>query len=360
MRHSQRRKRRFERREVLLRRVSTLTAAMSLTAALALTATACGESSTESSDGGEKGPGIAFDVGGRDDHSFNEAAARGADKAEKELGVKPNYQTAQNGETDADRIQRLSTLARKGYNPVIGVGFLYGESIKKVAKQYPDTTFGVVDSVVDVKNVYSMVFAEHEGSYLAGVAAAHKTKTGKVGFIGGVNNALIQKFQAGFEQGVKDSGKDVKVVSQFLYATDDKGFNDPAKAKEQANGMLSRNVDVIYTAAGQSGSGAIEEIAKKENAWAIGVDSDQYQQPGLKKYRDAILTSVVKNVDVAVYDLIKSVKDGEPLTGVGEYTLKKDGVSLSTSGGFIEDIRDEIEAAREKVASGEVKVKEKP
>ena len=344
-----------------MRRVSTLTAALSLTAALALTATGCGESSTESSsDGKPKGPGIAFDVGGRDDHSFNESAARGADRAEKELGVKANYQTAQNGETDADRIQRLSTLARKGYNPVIGVGFLYGESIKKVAKEYPDTTFGVVDSVVEADNVYSMVFAEHEGSYLAGVAAALKTKTDKVGFIGGVNNALIQKFQAGFEQGVKDTRKDVEVVTQYLYATDDKGFNDPAKAKEQANGMLSRGVDVIYTAAGQSGAGAIEEVAKHKNAWAIGVDSDQYQQPGLKKYRDAILTSVVKNVDVAVFDLIKSVQDGKPLTGVGEYTLKKDGVRLATSGGFIEDIHDEIEAARKKIAAGEITVKDKP
>lgn len=347
-----------------MRRVSTLVATVAATAALALTASACGESSTESnqSDGGDKGKGagIAFDVGGRDDHSFNEAAARGAERAEKELGVDVKYMTAQNEETDAVREQRLSSLARAGYNPVVGVGYLYGPSIAKVAKEYPDTTFGVVDAVEDVDNVYSMVFAEHEGSYLAGVAAALKSKSQRVGFIGGVNNALIQKFQAGFEQGVRDTDSKIKIDTQYLYATDDKGFNDPAKAKEQANGMLSRGIDVIYTAAGQSGAGAIEEISKKPGTWAIGVDSDQYQQPGLAKYKDSILTSVVKNVDVAVFDLIKSVQDEKPLTGPHEYLLKEEGVRLVTSGGFIDDIQDDIKAATKKIAAGDIKVRDKP
>ncbi|MBB0243916.1 BMP family ABC transporter substrate-binding protein [Streptomyces alkaliphilus] len=343
-----------------MRRVTRLVSTVAVTAALALTASACGESSTETADGESPGVGIAFDVGGRDDQSFNEAAARGADQAEEELGVSANFQTARNDETDADREQRLTELAQEGYNPVIGVGFLYGNAIARVAEQFPDTTFGVVDAVAEGDNVYSMVFAEHEASYLAGVAAALKTETGKVGFIGGVNIPLIQKFQAGFEQGVNDTDPDVVVDVQYLYADDDRGFTDVAKAKEQADGMLGRDIDVIYSAAGLAGNGSIEEVAGVEGAWAIGVDSDQYLQDGLAEYKDSILTSAVKGVNVAVFDLIQSVHDGEPLNGVGEYTLADEGVWLATSGGFIDDIMDEIDTAREGIVSGEIVVNDTP
>lgn len=343
----------------LVRRVSTIAVAGISTAALAFTLTACGESSTESSSGG-KGVGLAFDVGGRDDHSFNESAARGVDKAQKELGVQSKLMTAKNGETEADREQRLTSLAESGYNPVIGVGFNYSKSIEKVAKDFPKTTFGIVDSVAPGNNIDSITFGEHEGSYLAGVAAALKSKNHKVGFIGGVNNALIQKFQAGFEQGAKDTDSSVQITSQYLYPNNDKGFNDPAAAKDKAKGMLDSGIDVIYTAAGLSGNGSIEAIAGQKGAWAIGVDSDQYQQPGLEKYKSSILTSVVKNVDVAVFDLIKSVKDGKPLTGPHAYLLKDGGVSLATSGGQIDDIKDKIEAAKKKIVDGQVKVRTAP
>ncbi|KNB51620.1 BMP family lipoprotein [Streptomyces caatingaensis] len=343
-----------------MRRVSTITVASIATAALAFTLTACGESSTESGGGKNKGLGLAFDVGGRDDHSFNESAARGADRAEKELGIKNKMMTAKNSETEAEREQRLNSLAEAGYNPVIGVGFNYQKSVEKVAKDHPDTTFAVVDSVAAGKNVESITFGEHEGSYLAGYAAALKSKTHKVGFIGGVNNALIQKFQAGYEQGVKAADPKAQVVSQYLYPNNDKGFNDPAAAKDKAKGMLDSGIDVIYTAAGLSGNGSIEAIAGKKDAWAIGVDSDQYQQPGLEKYKDHILTSVVKNVDVAVFDLIKSVKDGKPITGQKTYLLKDGGVSLATSGGFIDDIKDKLDAAKKDVVDGKVKVKTQP
>ncbi|GGO52300.1 lipoprotein [Streptomyces daqingensis] len=343
-----------------MRRVTKLAAAVTTTAALALTATACGESSTDSAGKKDKGVGLAFDVGGRDDHSFNEAAARGVDKAEKELGVKSKEMTAGNDETEADREQRLTSLAEAGYNPVIGVGFDYGKSINKVAEKFPKTTFGVVDSPSKQKNVAGLVFAEHEASYLAGVAAAKKTKTKKVGFIGGVNNALIQKFEAGFAQGVKDTDPKVKVTSQYLYPTNTKGFNDPAAAKAKAKGMLDADNDVIYSAAGQSGVGSIEVISKKKGTWAIGVDSDQYQQPGLAKYKDAILTSAVKNVDVAVYDLVKSVKDGKPMDGTTSFDLKEDGVSLATSGGFIDDIQKDIDKAKKEIVDGKIKVADSP
>jgi basic membrane protein A len=343
-----------------LRRVIKLAAAVSTTAALALTATACGESSTQAAGKKDKGVGLAFDVGGRDDHSFNEAAARGVDKAEKQLGVKAKEMTASNDETEADRQQRLSALAEAGYNPVIGVGFDYGKSVNKVAEKFPKTTFGVVDSPSHAKNVAGLTFAEHEASYLAGVAAAKKTKTKKVGFIGGVNNALIQKFQAGYEQGVKATDKKVKITSQYLYPTDTKGFNDPAAASDKAQGMLDAGNDVIFSAAGQSGVGSIETISKKKGAWAIGVDSDQYEQPGLSKYKDSILTSAVKNVDVSVYDLVKSVKDGKPMHGNHAFTLKQDGVSLATSGGFIDDIQGDINKAKKDIVDGKIKVKDTP
>lgn len=343
-----------------MRRVSKLAATVAATAALALTASACGSDDSGSGSGDAEGAAIAFDVGGRDDQSFNEAAARGADKAKDELDVETYYETARDDETDADREQRLEQMAEAGYNPVIGVGFLYGNAIERVAADFPDTTFGVVDAVAEGDNVYSMVFAEHEASYLAGVAAALKTETGKVGFIGGVNNPLIQKFQAGYQQGVADTDDSVEVEVQYLYADDPRGFTDVAKAKEQANGMLGRDIDVIYTAAGLSGNGSIEEVASHEGAWAIGVDSDQYLQEGLAEYKDSILTSAVKGVDVAVFDLISSVESGEALSGVGEYALEDNGVWLAESGGFIDDIMDQINEAKEKIISGEITVSDTP
>ncbi|GEB52410.1 MULTISPECIES: BMP family lipoprotein [Streptomyces] len=344
-----------------MRRVTQLVAAVSAAAALAVTATACGESSTESAGNkNKKGVGLAFDVGGRDDHSFNEAAARGTDRAEKKLGTNTKEMTAGNNETEATREQRLTSLAEAGYNPVIGVGFNYGKSINKVAKDFPDTTFGVVDSGSTQKNVSGMTFAEHEASYLVGVAAAKKTKNKKVAFIGGVNNALIQKFEAGYVKGVKDTDPKIKIETDYLYKESDKGFNDPARAKSMAKGMLSRGNDVIYSAAGQSGAGSIEEVSKVKGAWAIGVDSDQYRQKGLEKYRDAIMTSAVKNVDVAVFELIKSVQDGKPLTGNQTFSLKEDGVSVATSGGHIDDVKDDIDKAAKDIVDGKVKVPSKP
>lgn len=217
-----------------MRRVIRIAAAATATAGLALTATACGQSFAEANRAKDAGVGLAFDIGGRDDHSFNEAAARGADNATKKLGVNVKMLTAKNGETEADREQRLTSFAEAGYNPVIGVGFAYSQAVQNVARDFPATTFGVVDAVPEGKNVDAMVFAEHEGSYLAGVAAALKSKNHKVGFIGGVNNALIQKFQAGFEQGVRDTDPKAKVTSQYLYPNNDKGFNDPAAAKAKA------------------------------------------------------------------------------------------------------------------------------
>ncbi|ANW18495.1 BMP family lipoprotein [Streptomyces clavuligerus] len=347
-----------------MRRVSKITAACIATAALAFTATACGESSTEDTGSGSGDAagklkiGMAYDVGGRGDNSFNDSAARGLDKAKAELGAETKELTAKHGETPADREARLASLAKGGFNPVFAVGFAYKDAVDKVAVQFPKTTFGMVDSISEHKNVDSIVFAEEQGSYLAGVAAALKSKDGKVGFIGGVDLPLIKKFAAGFEQGVLDTNPKAKVQLQYLsYGTDLSGFGSPDRGRAAAQGMLDKGMDVIYTAAGGSGAGAIEAVAGKKGAWSIGVDSDQAKDPALAKYASTILTSVVKNVDAGVFALAKSVKDGKPLTGTHAYTLAEDGVSLTTTGGHLKDIQGKIDEAKKKIIDGQIKVK---
>lgn len=351
-----------------MRRVAKLSAAVIATAALAVTATACGSTSSDSdksssSSSGKGGPkiGLAYDVGGRGDHSFNDSAARGADKAVSDFSASIKELTAKTSDTEADREQRLSDLADAGYNPIVAVGFSYAPAVTKIAAKYPKVNFGLVDSVVDAKNVNSITFTEEQGSYLAGVAAALKTKKDHVGFIGGVDNPLIKKFEAGYTQGVHDTNPKVKVDVQYLsHGQDFSGFSSPDKGQQAAQGMLDGGADVIYTAAGSSGNGAIEAVNGVKGAWAIGVDSDQYNLPGLAKYKSSILTSMVKNVDVGVYDFIKSVKDGKPLTGNNIYSLEKGGVSLATSGGFISDIQPKLDAAKKKIVDGTVKVKTTP
>lgn len=343
-----------------MRRVSKFAAACTVSAALAFTATACGESSTgsSSSEDGKLKIGMAYDVGGRGDNSFNDSAARGLDKAKAEFGAEAKELTAKNGETPADREQRLVSLAEGGYNPVIGVGFAYQTAVEKIAKSHPDTTFGLIDSVSEAKNVASIIFTEEQGSYLAGVAAALKSKDGKVGFIGGVDLPLIKKFAAGFQQGVVETNPKATVQIQYLSTGSDlSGFGSPDKGEAAAKGMLDKGADVIFTAAGGSGAGAIEAVASKPGAWSIGVDSDQAKDPSLSKYADTILTSVVKNVDSGVYDLVKSVKDGKPLTGTQAYSLAKDGVSLTATGGHLTDIQAKLDEAKKKIVDGTIKVK---
>ncbi|MGW1090509.1 BMP family lipoprotein [Streptomyces sp. NPDC002596] len=343
-----------------MRRVSKITAACAVTAAFALTATACGSSSEEStsSDKGQMKIGMAYDVGGRGDNSFNDSAARGLDKAKAEFKAQTKELTAKNGETPADREQRLQSLAEGGYNPVIAIGFAYKDAVDKIAPKYPKVNFGLVDSVADAKNVASIVFTEEQGSYLAGVAAALKSKDGQVGFIGGVDLPLIKKFAAGFQQGVLDTNPKAKVQIQYLSTGSDlSGFGSPDKGKEAAKGMLDKGADVIFAAAGGSGAGSIEAVAGKKGAWSIGVDSDQALDPALSKYKDTILTSVVKNVDAGVYDLVKSVKDGKALTGVQTYSLAKGGVSLTTTGDHLADIQAKLDEAKKKIVDGTITVK---
>ncbi|MFD5453340.1 BMP family lipoprotein [Streptomyces sp. NPDC003470] len=347
-----------------MRRISRLTRVAVGVASLALAATACGGTSSESGSGDDgkdaKGLAIAYDIGGKGDQSFNDAAYAGLQRAQKEFGYKTADIEPTEGETDADKEQRLASLAKQGYNPVIGVGFAYGPAMKAVAEKYPDTTFGIVDSVVEGKNVASLVFAENEASYLAGVAAAKATKTKTVGFVGGVDVPLIHKFEAGFKQGVTDTDPKVKVLSQYLTQTaEEGGFSSPDKGRAAAEGQIEKKADVVYQAAGLSGQGVIEAAAKAK-VWAIGVDSDQYKQEALAAYKDHILTSALKDINGAVFALAKSVKDGKPLTGTQTFDLKSDGVGLSDSNPKFAEVagaKDAVAKAKEGIVGGSIKVK---
>lgn len=314
--------------------------------------------------------GLVYDIGGRGDKSFNDAAAAGLDKAKSELGVEAQELEPSGG--GENREELLNQLATGGYDYSIAVGFLFGESIKKVAGANEGVTFGIIDSVVDddkkkYANVKQMVFAEHEGSFLVGAAAALKSKTGKVGFIGGVEIDLIKKFEAGFSAGAKAAKPDIKIDVKYITQPPDfGGFNDPAKGKEIANGMYDGGADVVYHAAGGSGTGVFEAAKDAsggktgaDQKWAIGVDSDQYEGAAaeLKPY---ILTSMLKRVDVAVYESIKAFAGGDKSGGVKVFDLKADGVGYSKSGGFVDDIATQLDDYKAKIISGEIKVPEKP
>jgi basic membrane protein A len=347
-----------------MRRVSRFTVAGVAAAALALTVSACGSSSTESSgssDSKNLGLALAYDVGGKGDQSFNDAATAGLDKADKEFGYKSTAVEPQDGESDADKVQRLENLAKQGYNPVIGVGYAYAPAVKEVALKYPKTTFGIVDDEqTKADNVADLVFHEEQASYLAGVAAALSTKSNVVGFVGGVDIPLIHKFEAGFKQGVADTKKGVTVKSQYLTETAaEGGFSSPDKGESAAEGQIDDGADVVYAAAGLSGQGVIK-AANASKIWAIGVDSDQYKQDALKAYKDSILTSAMKNVEGAVYELAKSVKDGKPETGVVRGSLSNGGVSVSNSNPEFAkntEIQDAIKKASEGIIAGTIKVK---
>ncbi|MGW4896292.1 BMP family lipoprotein [Kitasatospora sp. NPDC004240] len=351
-------------------RRSTKLAAVVLSGSLGIASlAACGAKSTDTnsstasagasgSAGGLK-VGMAYDIGGRGDQSFNDSAARGLDKAKNELGVSILEADAKTGEAEADKETRLKNLVASGYNPVIAVGFVYQAAVEKVAKDNPNVKFAIIDSASQTQptNVTSLVFAEQEGSYLAGVAAALKSKNHHIGFIGGVQSELIKKFEAGYKAGARSIDPNIQIETTYLTTPPDfSGFNSPDKGKEAAQGQLDKKADVIYAAAGSSGNGSIEAVSNVPGALAIGVDSDQATQPALAKYKNVIMTSMVKNVDNAVYSYIKSVKDGQPITGTKNFDLKAEGLSLATTGGKIDDIQGKINEAATGIKDGKIQV----
>jgi len=340
-------------------------------AVVALAAAGCGTSkdsggSTSSDSSGKytgKGIGLAYDIGGKGDQSFNDAAYAGFQKAETEFKIGGRDIEPQDGESNADKVQRLEQLAKAGYNPVIGVGFVYAPAVKEVAAKYPKVTFGIIDDEQDkASNVADMVFHEEQASYLAGVAAAKTTKKDHIGFIGGVNIPLIHKFEAGFVQGAQSVNPKIKIEKQYLTETaQEGGFSSPDKGKDAAAGQIEAGADVLYHAAGLSGQGVISEAAGKK-VWAIGVDSDQYSQSALAKYKDYILGSALKNVGGAVYDLVKSVYEGKPETGVVRGGLANDGVGFADTNPKYKAMTDVVAAvdkAKQDIIDGKITVNTK-
>ncbi|GAA1954892.1 BMP family lipoprotein [Kitasatospora viridis] len=328
---------------------------------------ACGAKANTSSPSASGGSGLkvgmAYDVGGRGDQGFNDSAAAGLDKAKADFGITTNEAEAKTGESDADKQQRLENLVTAGFNPIIAVGYTYQPAVDNVAKEHPNVKFAIIDSddPSQPSNVTSLEFTEQQSSYLAGIAAALKTKTKQVGFIGGVQSELIKKFEAGYRAGVASVDSNIKVDVTYLSTPpDNSGFADPAKGKSAAQGQLDKGDDVIYAAAGASGTGAIQAVAAKQGAWAIGVDTDQAKQPALNAYKNSILTSALKNVNTAVYSYIQSVKNGQPETGIQRFDLKSGGVGLATTGGNIDDIKSKLDAATQQIVSGATQIPTAP
>jgi basic membrane protein A and related proteins len=314
--------------------------------------------------------GIAYDVGGQGDHSFNDAAAQGMKEANEQLSATCTEGEAAKDEPESAREERLRQMADAGFNPIIGVGFAYSESVDAVSDEYKDISFGVVDGFDPTPNkdgssnnpnVAYLGFAENEGSFLVGVAAAETTKSDHIGFVGGVHVDLIKKFEAGYVAGAKAVNPDIKVDVQYIEESDLAGFADPAGGKAAASAMYDNGADVVFQVAGASGSGVFDAaVDAGDGMWAIGVDGDQWGSASSAQ-KPHILTSMLKRVDVATVDMITSVDNGKPLTNYQVYDLAKDGVGYATSGDFLsQELQDEINGYADQIKNGDIEVPTTP
>lgn len=301
-------------------------------------------------DAAEFKPAVVFDMGGKFDKSFNEGVYEGAERFAKESGVKYLEFEVTN---ETQREQAIRRMARRGANPILGVGFAQGPAIEKIAKEYPDTSFAIIDSVVDVPNVQSIVFNEHEGSFLVGVLAAKASGTGKLGFVGGMDIPLIRRFACGYVGGAQWANNDIEVLQNMTGSTP-AAWNDPTKGAELARSQFDRGADVVFAAAGSTGLGvlqAAEDAGKK----AIGVDSNQnYLHPG------TMLTSMLKRVDIAAYNVFKAAQAGDLKPGINVLGLGENGVGWALDEHNKAMITDEMKAAVAQaeagIKSGEIKV----
>ncbi|MDQ2065928.1 BMP family ABC transporter substrate-binding protein [Xinfangfangia sp. CPCC 101601] len=293
-------------------------------------------------------PAVLFDLGGKFDKSFNEAAFGGAERWAKETGGTYKELEMQD---EAQREQALRRLAGAGANPIVMTGFAFGDVISKVAPEFPDTKFAIIDMVVDLPNVKSVVFNEHEGSYLVGVMAAMASKTNTVGFIGGMDIPLIRKFGCGYAQGVKDTKADATVIINWTGDTP-AAWNDPVKGAELTKSQKSQGADVIYAAAGGTGIGVLQAAAD-EGILSIGVDSNQnHLHPG------SVLTSMLKRVDNAVFEAFSEGENLKP--GINVMGLANDGVGYAmdehNAALVTPEMQAAVDAAAAKITSGEIKV----
>ena len=290
-------------------------------------------------------PAVVYDMGGKFDKSFNEAAYQGLEKWKKDTGKGYlEFEIANEGQ----REQALRRMAERGANPIIGVGFNQAAAIEKVAKEFPKLQFAIIDMVVQLPNVQSVLFKEQEGSFLVGVLAAQASKTNKVGFVGGMDIPLIRKFRCGYEQGAKYANPKTEVFSNMT-GTTHTAWSDPARGGELAKAQFGKGADVIFAAAGGTGIG-VYQAAKDAGKLAIGVDSNQnYLQPG------TMLTSMVKRIDLAVYQIASGVKPGVTVLGLKEggvdYSLDEHNTKLITP-----EMKKKVEAAKADIVAGKIKV----
>lgn len=295
-------------------------------------------------------PAVIFDMGGKFDKSFNEGVFNGVEKFKKETGVSYREFEVTN---ETQREQALRRMAQRGADPIIGVGFAQAPALEKVAKEFPDTRFTIIDAVVDLPNVRSVVFKEHEGSFLVGMIAALKSESGKVGFVGGMDIPLIRKFACGYEQGAKHVNGSAEVL-QNMTGTTPAAWNDPTRGSELAKSQFGRGVDVVYAAAGGTGIG-VYQTAKDSGKFAIGVDSNQnHLQPG------TMLTSMLKRVDVAAYKAFKDANDGSWSPGIQVLGLAEDGVGWALDENnqdlISADMKAKVEAAAADIVAGKLSV----
>ncbi|WP_319411524.1 BMP family ABC transporter substrate-binding protein [uncultured Cohaesibacter sp.] len=262
-------------------------------------------------------PAVVYDLGGKNDQSFNQSAYNGAEAYQKDTGTEYRDFEIQN---DAQREQALRRFAQRGFDPIVAIGFSQAEALKKVAPEFPDTKFAIVDMVVDMPNVRSIVFKEHEGSFLVGLLAAKASQTGKIGFVGGMDIPLIRAFACGYKQGAKAANPDVEIFENMI-GTTGAAWNDPVKGGELTKSQIDRGADVIYHAAGGSGAGVLQAAADAGKL-GIGVDSNQNAlHPG------SVLTSMVKRVDTAVYNAFKDLAADNWSSGIYVLGLAEDGVA---------------------------------
>ncbi len=342
---------------------------LAILAVFALVVAACASDTEPTETEAPAGPtaniGLVFDIGGRGDQSFNDSAARGLDLAADELGVATSEASAND---DGSNREELLNLQAEGNELVFGIGFLFDVPMQAAATANPDVNFAIVDGFVDpaeYPNVASLLFAEEQGSFLVGAAAALKSESGVIGFIGGVSIDLIKKFEAGYIAGAKAVNPDIEIISQYLTEPPNfDGFNDPAAGKVVGQSMYEQGADVVYHAAGGSGGGlfaaAVEYTAANgTHVWAIGVDSDQILTAS-DDQKPHILTSMLKRVDVSVYNTIKTQVDGMFSGGVVIFDLSTDGVGYSTTGGYVDDIADQLDEFKDQIVSGAIVVPTAP
>lgn len=295
-------------------------------------------------------PSVVFDMGGKFDKSFNEAAYNGAERFKRETGIAYRDFEVTN---ETQREQALRNMARRGATIVVGIGFAQASGLEKVATEFPNVKFAIIDAVVNKPNVQSIVFKEHEGSFLVGMAAALASKSGKLGFVGGMDIPLIRKFALGYEEGAKYVNPRIEIF-QNMTGTTPAAWNDPTRGGELARSQFDRGADVIYAAAGATGLGVLQ-AAKDKQKFAIGVDSNQnHIHPG------TILTSMVKRVDLAVYNAFKSARDGTYKPGLQILGLAEDGVGYALDDAnkslISADMKQKLDTARADIISGKIKV----